>query len=555
MTRGMRPFSIYRSFRMPSSHTGRAAFFRSLSATAASTITRKVFAMSAQRWLVLLISAAAPGCAGPDTTTHVADAETLVEKRTGMLPDWSSPWDESSAGPANDEVLDLPTALVAALRNNRELRAELETIGQADADLVQAGLMANPVINFMMMFPSGGGRTMLRASGLPMQPLQDLWLIPSRKKVAAAALRQAVLRAADRAVETVAATKRAYVETQYAQRAVELIRENIKLVTESESVIEARVSAGRSTQVEVNVTHIRGERLRSELLAMEANLSAGKYELLRLMGTPEVPTHWRVTPLAEIAESTSKPPDETVLILLAADQRLDLKSREWEAEGALRRITLSRHEGWPDLALGLAFERAPRGRTRGASIRALAADQAAQGFVNGINQVEPMPEVAQIAPLPRPTREVTYTLGPMMEMELPIFDWGQAQTAKSIHGYQQALASYDAALHEIVRTIRTTLARLNEAHAQLELYRNVILPEVERNLVLASETYVAGQTDLTIYIQTQEDVIATRQKMLEFLKTLRILEADLERAVGGATSAEEADTTAAPKTEVTREPR
>jgi outer membrane protein, heavy metal efflux system len=66
----------------------------------------------------------------------------------------------------------------------------LAAIGQANADLIQAGLMKNPVINFMMMFPDGGGRSMLRGTGLPVQPLEDLWLIPARKEVAKAALQQ-----------------------------------------------------------------------------------------------------------------------------------------------------------------------------------------------------------------------------------------------------------------------------------------------------------------------------------------------------------------------------
>ena len=51
-----------------------------------------------------------------------------------------------------------------ALRNNRTLRADLEMIGQADAELLQASLMQNPMISFMVMFPDGGGRSMLRGT-------------------------------------------------------------------------------------------------------------------------------------------------------------------------------------------------------------------------------------------------------------------------------------------------------------------------------------------------------------------------------------------------------
>ncbi|MBX3395178.1 MAG: TolC family protein [Phycisphaerae bacterium] len=484
----------------------------------------------------------AAGCQGPDTTSQYQKAAEWVESRTGIVPDWESPWDETANGLRQVVMLDPETVIATALRNNRALRADLEFIGQADAELVQAGLMSNPVFNFMMMFPSGGGRVMLRGGALPMQPLQDLWLIPVRRKVASAALQEAVLRSADRAVDTVKAAKTAYVEVQYAQRAIELIRENIELVSESTSIIQARSQAGQSSQVEVNLSRIREERLQSERLAMQTELAEKKYQLLALMGAADAPVSWAVRPLQEIADRSPPPRDEVELVLLASDQRLDLKSAEWVAESALSKVKLARREGWPDLALGFTFERSPRGRTRGASLRARASDAAASGFVrglsNGMNGGRGMqqmgPPVSQIAPMPRPTRDVTYTLGPMIEFELPIFDWGQAQTARAIHEYRQRLASYDDLLQSIVKDVRTLLARQVDAYGQLRLFRDVIMPEVERNLELARESYISGQTDLTIYLRTQEDAIATRQKMLEFLRDCLLIEAELERAVGGA---------------------
>lgn len=491
-----------------------------------------------KKWIMPWIIALCPflmRCNDPDTEARIKDAAALVEKRTGLSPEWDEPWDESHAVLSGVETLELQLALETALRNNRALRADIEMIGQADAELLQAGLMSNPVMSFMVMFPSGGGRTMLRGNALPMQPLQDLWLIPARKKVAAAMVQDALLRAADRSIETVATVKRVYVELQYAQQAIELIRTNMELVEQSTSIIQIRQSAGQASQVEVSLSRIRHERLRSELLAMQTELAKNKHELLMLLGLAEAATDWRVTPIGEVDIAPPPPRDEVDLILLAADQRLDLKSREWQTEAALRRITLSRREGWPDLALGFTFERAPRGRTRGVSRRALSADTAAQSFVNGLNgAMEEAPMVSQIAPLPRPQRDVTYTLGPMIEMEIPIFDWGQAQSAKAVHEYHQRLAEYDDRLQQIVQSVRTALVRQEEAYQQLQLFREVILPEVERNLELARQTFASGQTDLTIYLQTQEDAITTRLRMLDFLKAYRLLEAELERAVGGA---------------------
>lgn len=468
------------------------------------------------------------GCRAVESISHVDEAADLAEKRLDQRPKWSDDVDTGTPSPGGE--LTLEAALMAALRNNRALRADLETIGQANADLVQAGLMSNPVINFMLMLPSGGGRAMLRANALPMQPLQDLWLIPARSDYAAAELQKAVLRVADRAVETAEQVKKAYADIQYGQRAVELVRANIELVGQSTHIIETSQQAGKDLQITVNLARIRKERLASDLLTVQTQLLGNKYVLLRLMGAPGASVDWSVAPPDEAGEKLSVPPAEEQAVLLAGDQRLDLKAAEWNTESALRRITLTKREGWPDLALGFTFERAPAARSTGPSLRARGFDVAAAGLDGAANGS--MPTLPKYGEGDGPG-EVKYTLGPMIEMEIPIFDWNQAQTARAGHEYRQRMAEYDALLHEVVASVRQTISRQKEAYDQLQLFRGVILPAVERNLELARQSYVTGQSDLTIYLLTQEDAINTRYKMLEFLRAYHTSRAELERAVGG----------------------
>ena len=50
-------------------------------------------------------------------------------------------------------------AVQIALLNNRELQAVYSELGVAQADLVQAGLLSNPIFDAAVKFPtSGGGR-------------------------------------------------------------------------------------------------------------------------------------------------------------------------------------------------------------------------------------------------------------------------------------------------------------------------------------------------------------------------------------------------------------
>jgi len=478
-----------------------------------------------------LMGLSAVGCAQIGSEARVGEAIDLVEQHTGQRPAWTVPWDDQPPAWDGQAVLGLEEAVATALRNNRDLRADLEMIGQADADLVQAGLLANPSFNFMIMFPSGGGRSMLRSSALPMMPLQDLWLIPARQEVATAQLQQAVLRVADRAVETAAAVKKAYARLQYTQRASELIQDNMQVVDQSVRLIQAGQAAGRATQVAANLAQIRYLKLRSELLAMEAERRRLQRELLMLMGVAAATDRWRVKPLQELNDPVETPIGESELVALARNQRLDLKAAEWSAQAAEHRIGLLRREGWPEVGLGLTFERAPAPRSQNQRLVGRAGNAAAQGVAGAIMGMPPTGPM--VAPFNPKMREVKYTIGPMIEMEIPIFDWNQAQVAKALHEYGQRLAESEARAQEITRMVRETLVMCQQAYDQVRFYRETIMPAVERNVTLAQQSYIAGQEDLTIYLQTQEDLIMTRLKVLDFFRDYHVNRAELERQVGG----------------------
>lgn len=467
------------------------------------------------------------GCASIKPTTKINDSIDLVEQKTGSRPDWLAPWDDLPPPWDGQSTLGLDEAVALALRNNRELRADLEMIGQADADLVQAGLLQNPRFNFMAMFPDGGGRSMLRGSGFPMQPLQDLWLIPARKAVATAQLQQAVLRAADRAVETAAEVKRTYARIQYAQRAVELIQANMEIVEQARRLIQTQQAAGKASLVEVNVARIRYLRLQSELFAMEAEYRSLKRQLLMQMGFATATDAWTVTPIHELEESIEPPPTEETLLASAGEHRLDLQAAEWTLTAAERNISLMRREGWPEVALGLSFERAPAPRSRDLKFGQRLGNAAALG-AQGVT-AEPEP----ITPWASRERMSDWTVGPMIDFELPIFDWNQAQTAKAFYEYRQRRAEYEARWQTIASNVRETAVMVNQAYEQVRFFREAILPEVDRNLEVVRETYRAGREEVTIFLQVQEDVVMTRLNALAFVRDLLVSRAELERQVGG----------------------
>ncbi len=346
-----------------------------------------------------------------------------------------------------------------------------------------------------------------------------------------------MLRVADRAVETAEAVSRVYSRLQYAQRALELIHENLQVVRQTTEIIGIRQEAGQATQVAVTLSRIRELRLRSELITTEAEYGNLQRELLLFMGRPLAQTSWGVEGVSETAYAVAAPPPEDDLLMLAEEHRLDLRAAEWKVRVAEERIRLRRREGWPKIALGLSLERMAAPRSNNPSWVGRAGNAAYAGAASAVTGS--MGGGMSSGPFAPKMRGVDFAVGPMLELEIPIFDWGQARTARAVHEWQQRVADYEALAQRIIRDVRQSRVTGQQAYEQVVFYRDAILPEVERNLELARQLFIAGREDLTVYLDVQEDLVSTRLRALAFLRDYLITQAELQRQVGGRLKAVE----------------
>jgi outer membrane protein TolC len=189
-----------------------------------------------------------------------------------------------------------------------------------------------------------------------------------------------------------------------------------------------------------------------------------------------------------------------------------------------------RREGRPEVAVGLTFERAAAPPSQNPSLAGRAGNAAVQGLSGGTMEPEP------IMPYGPKPRDMKWTVGPMIDVELPIFDWNQAQTAKAFHEFRQRRAEYEARRQSVVSKVRETKIMHDQACEQVRFFREAILPEVERNLNIVRESYRAGSEDVTVLLQVQEDLIMTQLNALAFVRDVLVYRAELEREVGGRLS-------------------
>ena len=92
------------------------------------------------------------GCASVDSGQRFAGVRDAVGQRLSQNVTWTR--DEDTARAAHDAVkrilaeeLTADEAVQVALLNNRRLQTRFESLGIAQADLVEAGLLENPVFS------------------------------------------------------------------------------------------------------------------------------------------------------------------------------------------------------------------------------------------------------------------------------------------------------------------------------------------------------------------------------------------------------------------------
>ncbi len=238
-------------------------------------------------WAFTPLLATLVSCATVDHSVELRTADDAMARATGVNTNWAALPGPRELAPGDDGRVALDTVVELALSNNRSLRADLEVIGQAKADLVQAGLLSNPVLSIMTGLPEGGGRAGV-AFGLS-KDLADLWLIPSRKRAAQATVQQRVLSFTDTAIALLAEVKTNYYTLQYQSVATDLQQQNLRILQDSMEIAQARLRAGDTTQLDVNLVRANYVEAENDLLQVRADFRLTQRTLLRLMGVSRAP--------------------------------------------------------------------------------------------------------------------------------------------------------------------------------------------------------------------------------------------------------------------------
>lgn len=431
------------------------------------------------------------GCAASvDPEADINRAEHVVTARANpeAPPAWAAGWDDALLAFDATSPLTEQHAIALALRANRQLRADIEAIAAARADLVQAGLLPNPVLALTLRLPVDAAATGTFVGAQAVQSFTSLWLRPSRIAAADARLNASVLNVSDRALSVAARVRSAFARAHAGEAMSELAAQRAHTLRELSLHQELRQRAGASSSLDVALAHTRAAQGEADLANARLDAAIARRELLELMGIADAPADFALAPQGDTAEFTSSTVlSESEAMAIAASQRLDIAAARAIAQSHAADLTSAERSRLDDIFLGLDFERSEGGDS---------------------------------------------SLGPTLEIPVPIFDTGHARIAKAGADARAALFTAEAVAQRATREVRSAWVAA-EAAEQLETSaRETLLPAAHRAAALSESARRAGEADAQTTLGARLDILEAKRTAAQATLQRRLAHIELRRSLG-----------------------
>ncbi len=433
------------------------------------------------------------GCAAVavDPNASFPEVSRLVNERASLEIVWTPGAEEMAPALAVVEErlkdgLSEDEAVQITLLNNRELQSLYARLGIAQADLVQASLLHNPVIDATTGFPIGGGIVDL-SFGVAMDFIDFLYT-PMRKRVAAAKFEEAKLRIAAEVLDFAWRTRTTFYRYQAHEQLVEMRRQVSASTTASFQLTQRMREAGNVRELDLLAEQALAEEAKLDLRLAEVAARESREALNALMGLwGEMTQTWKIASV-RLPELPQEEVDAGRLESRAIERSLDLAAAEQLIVAAAENLGLDRVSGlFPEVILGGKGER----------------------------------DGAEWEP------------GPTFILPLPFFDRGQARIARAQAELRQARELRHALAVRIGAVTRTTSERIHGLYDRTRHYREVLLPVRDRVVQETQLQYNAMQVGPLDLLRAKEQQIETAVRYIEALRDYWTTHADLTLLLAG----------------------
>jgi outer membrane protein TolC len=375
------------------------------------------------------------------------------------------------------------SAVQVALLNNNGLRASLAQLGIAEADLVQAGRLGNPEFSFSRLKLHEA----VEIERSIMFDLVGLFTMPTRVGIEKQRFQQAQLLAASQAVQLAADTRRAYFNAVAAQETAKYM-EQVRTATDAGAELARRLnSVGNISRLDRARQQVLFADATAQLALARHNATVAREQLMQLLGLTGANTRFTLPDrLPDLPKSPAEMPEAEQL---AMEQRLDIQMAKSNAEATAS-------------ALGLTKA------SRFINVFHL-------GYANMNETGEPRADGYEI------------------ELELPLFDWGGAKTAKAEAIYMQSVHQ-TADLGVRARSqVREAYSAYRTTYDLAKHYREEVVPLrklISEEVLLRYNGMLASVFEL---LADARDQISSVNTAIEAQRDFWIAETALQAAING----------------------
>lgn len=431
------------------------------------------------RWLGATLIALGLGCAArsPHDRDFVSEA---LRARTGHalrddvergLP----PGVELGDGLGPDE------AVATALWNNSELQATLAELGLARADLVEAGLIRNPI--FSLLLPTGPKQLEFTLTW----PFETLWQRPRRVAAAKADVHRVAERLVQAGLDLVRDTRLAHAELLLAEERARLLQDQGQVRASIAAIGEARRRIGDLSSLEAAAAGIDAARADDEARRAARDAESARDRLRSLLGLADGPGFEAVAGPAVERDL----PELSALLERAFAARPELRAAELGLEAAGLRAGLARAEV---LTLSGMLD------------------------ANG-------------------SGKLGFEIGPGLVLELPLFGRNKGRLARARAELEVEAKRYVAVRERIALEVRQARTAVAGARESLESWQRRVAPAFEESLARVEKAKDAGEASQLDVLAARRSVIDARLGGAEARAALRRAEAALGHGVGATLAA------------------
>ncbi|CAN5202336.1 hypothetical protein BH09SUM1_BH09SUM1_25920 [soil metagenome] len=385
-----------------------------------------------------------------------------------------------------DPLLTPASAAQLALGNNPRVKAALEDIGIARADVLDAVTLDNPRLGGAVQWPTQGhGYTLDLEIG---QNIQKLLLMGSRKKFAGVQLEESQLRTTHEILSVASEAEAGYFEAVGARHGAGIDRMIVEAAEASYEFASRQHEAGNLGELE-----LEGERAVLE----EAKVRSGDSELEAAAARERL---WRTLGLQDANGAKFQLPDELPPL---PEQEPDLDGVEqFSVENSLDLAVHRKQVEVMEQALGITRD------------------------WRWLGEVE-------IGALAQRERDQTWLIGPTLNVEVPIFGRSKAAIQRETAMLRQReLALIDATI-AVRSDVRMYRQKLFADRQKATRYLDVIIPNRERIVTLSQQQYNYMLIGVYDVLAAKREEYQAYREYIDSLRDYWITRAALREAAGG----------------------